>query len=167
MMMLRRCLVLAALLFWHGGATFYAGVVIPVGLATLHPPELQTFVTRTVTLVLNLTGAPALVLFAWDASASRDPRPARRRARWLAWAGMLLTLLVLAWLHNRLDEWMDVGSLRILDHDAPRPLHRLYVGISALQWACGTAYTFLTVYAWRAEDVVSALSSEPSSTKAH
>ena len=31
MMLLRRCLVLAVLLFWLGGTTFYAGVVVPVG----------------------------------------------------------------------------------------------------------------------------------------
>src|SRR5262249_60815853 len=102
-MMLRRCLVFAALLFWHGGATFYASVVIPVGLHTLQPPGLQTFVTRTVTLVLNLTGAVALVLFAWDIRATPDPRFGRRLARWLASVGIVLTLRILVSLHPRLD----------------------------------------------------------------
>ena len=147
-MMLRRCLVFAALLFWHGGATFYASVVIPVGLHTLQPPGLQTFVTRTVTLVLNLTGAVALVLFAWDIRATPDPRFGRRLARWLACVGMFLTLGVLVWLHTRLDRLMDVQKLQILDHETLRPLHRLYVAISGLQWTCGTVYAFLTLCAW-------------------
>ncbi len=150
-MMLRRCLVFAALLFWHGGATFYASVVIPVGLHTLQPPGLQTFVTRTVTLVLNLTGAVALVLFAWDVRATRDPRSGRRLARWLACAGMLLTLGMLLWMHARLDRLIDVQNLQVLDGEALRPLHRLYVAISGLQWTCGTVFAFLTLYAWREE----------------
>jgi len=151
-MMLRRCLVFAALLFWYGGATFYASVVIPVGLHTLQPPGLQTFVTRTVTLILNLAGVVVLVLFAWDVTAVRDPRSGRRLARWLSWAGMLLTLVALTWLHRRLNQLMDVEKLRILDHEALKPLHRLYLGLSVLQWACGTAFVLLTLYAWRAEE---------------
>src|SRR5262245_21571960 len=150
-MMLRRCLVFAALLFWYGGATFYASVVIPVGLNTLQPPRLQTFVTRTVTLILNLSGTLALMLFVWDVAAARDPRRTRRLARWLTCAGMLLTLLGLAWLHFQLDRLMDVRTLQIHQPEAVRPLHWTYVGISGLQWLCGTLYAFLTLYAWRAE----------------
>jgi len=150
-MMLRRCLVFAALLFWYGGATFYVSVVIPVGLHTLQPPGLQTFVTRTVTLLLNSIGAVALGLFAWDVRATRDPCSGRRLARWLACAGMLLTLVVLIWMHVRLDRLIDVQKLQVLDREALRPLHRLYVAISGLQWTCGTVYAFLTLYAWREE----------------
>src|SRR5262249_39080373 len=44
-MMLRRCLVFAALLFWLGGAAFYAAGGIPLGLHTPQPPALHTLVT--------------------------------------------------------------------------------------------------------------------------
>jgi hypothetical protein len=152
-MMLRRCLVFAGLLFWHGGATCYAGVVIQVGLRTLDPPALQTFVTRTVTLILNLTGAVALGLFAWDVAAVRDVRPGRRRARWTSCAGMLLSLIILAWLHSRLDRLMDVPNRQILDRAALRPLHHLYISISGLQWVCASTFALLTLCAWRAEEV--------------
>src|SRR5262249_16904264 len=93
----RRALVLAALLFWYGGATFYAAVAIPVGLSVLRPRSYQTFVTQAVTNYLNLAGAAALALFAWDLLAGPDPRPAWRRWRWGAWGGMAATLLAMLW----------------------------------------------------------------------
>ena len=51
---LRRFLVLAALMFWQGGFTFYAAVVIKVGQDVLGSHRRQGFVTRRVAQYLNL-----------------------------------------------------------------------------------------------------------------
>src|SRR5437764_15421395 len=95
----RRFLVLAALMFWQGGFTFYAAVVVPVGQHVLGSHAAQGFITREVTRYLNLAGAAALVFLVWDVAAARDPRALRTGLRWLAVAGMLATLAALAWLH--------------------------------------------------------------------
>ncbi len=155
--MLRRCLVFAALLVWHGGVTLYAAVVIPVGLSTLDPPSQQTFVTQRVTHYLNLGAVPILGLLAWDVKVTRDPRVGRRRGRWLTWAGTTVALLILFRLHSQLDVLMDRDTLSILDREAVRPLHRLYLGVSGFQWTCVTVFAFLTLWAWRAEDLESQL----------
>ena len=144
----RRALVLAALLFWHGGATFYAAVAIPVGLSVLDSPAHQTFVTQAVTNWLNLAGAVAVVVFAWDLLAGGDACTARRRCRWAAWLGTAATLALMAWLHPQLDALMDRQCLVILDRAALRPLHHAYLGVSGVQWLCATAYAFLTLHAW-------------------
>ena len=43
---LRRFLVVVALMFWLGGFTFYAGVVVPVGTRALKSPMKQALITR-------------------------------------------------------------------------------------------------------------------------
>ena len=63
--LLRRFSVIAALMFWQGGFTFYAAVVVPIGQENLGHEE-QGFITREVTNYLNLAGAAALLLLAWD-----------------------------------------------------------------------------------------------------
>src|SRR5437588_13086980 len=100
----RRFVVLAALMFWQGGFTFYAAVVVPVGQEELGSHLQQGFITRQVTNYLNLSGAAALVLLAWDVLVSRDGSKARRLTRWMAWTGMFVTLVALAWLHQRLEQ---------------------------------------------------------------
>ena len=79
MILLRRFLVLVALMFWLGGFTFYAAVVVPVGQEDLGSHLEQGFITRQVTKYLNLSGAIALLLLAWDVVASHDrSRPGAR-----------------------------------------------------------------------------------------
>ena len=72
LILFRRFLVLVALMFWLGGFTFYASVVVPVGQRELGSHLEQGFITRQVTNYLNLSGAVALVVLAWDVAASRE-----------------------------------------------------------------------------------------------
>jgi hypothetical protein len=152
MTLYRRFAVLAALMFWQGGFTFYAAVVVPVGQNVLRSHTRQGFITRQVTDYLNLAGAAALLPLAWDAAAARDPAGRRRRLRWLTWAGMVVLLGVLVWLHPRLEQLLDAESQRVLDRHAFRTGHRWYLWVSTVQWALGLAYALLTLGAWRAED---------------
>jgi hypothetical protein len=148
-LLLRRFLVLVALMFWLGGFTFYASIVVPVGQKLLGPGQ-QGLVTAKVTNYLNLSGVLALTILAWDLAVLKDG-PRRRRLLWFCWAGMVLTLGLLVYFHQVLAAMMphkpdsvDAGSFRTM--------HSLYLWTSTVQWSCGVAYTVLTLAAWRSED---------------
>jgi hypothetical protein len=150
--LLRRFLVVAALMFWQGGFTFYAAVVVPVGQDVLGSHREQGFITRQVTDYLNLAGAVALLPLAWDAAVSGDEAARWRRARWAAWLGMALLLGVLAWLHPRLDALLETETHHIVNPKRFRTEHRWYLWASTLQWGCGVLYALLALRAWRQED---------------
>jgi hypothetical protein len=150
---LRRFLALAALFFWQGGFTFYSSVVVPLGQRPeFLGPRHQGFLTREVTNYLNLAGLVALPLLAWELAAGRDPGRARKGIRWGLWAVLAATLAGLYLLHGWLDGMMDPGSLEV-DSRSFRPLHRLYLWVSTVQWGAAVGYLVLSLGAWRAADV--------------
>src|SRR5262249_12929601 len=148
----RRVLVLIALSFWQGGFTFYAAVVVPVGTEVLNSTLRQGFITRRVTHYLNLTAAVALVVLGWEVLASRDPAQWRRRACRGVWVFAVLCQGLLFWLHPRLDSLLRVKGRLILDREAFRPQHQLYLWTHTLQWATALAFLVLCVWGWRAAD---------------
>jgi hypothetical protein len=151
MIFLRRFLVMAALSFWQGGFTFYAAVVVPVGQQVFGHLR-QGFITRQVTVYLNLAGAAALLVLVWDLLAARDPARWRRMLLRGSWVGMLLTLLWLVWLHPRMDELLVPKGRIILDQEMFRSQHRLYLWVSTVQWGCGLVYLFVSLIGWRQMD---------------
>jgi hypothetical protein len=148
----RRLLVLVALMFWQGGFTFYAAVVVPLGQEVLGSHFKQGRITRRVTVYLNLAGAVALVPLVWDVAAARKGPPLSRRLRWLCVGGMAAGLGLLAWLHPRLDELIDLDVGYISDRPTFRAGHRWYLWISTVQWGLGLVYALLMLHAWRAGD---------------
>jgi hypothetical protein len=157
----RRALAIAAVIFWLGGFTFYAAVVVPVGQDVLGSHVAQGMITRLVTNYLNLACAIALLPLAWDLLAARDPCSARRLGRWLSWAGILGFLAILLWLHPQLEALLDVDEVRVIDSKNFRPLHRWYLWLSTFQWACGLAWMGLSLQSWRAEDRASVEGKRP------
>jgi hypothetical protein len=149
---LRRMLVLVALMVWQGGFTFYGLVVIRAGQEVLGSHRVQGFITQQVTNSLNLAGALALLLLAWDVFLAHDGRVWRRRLRWGLWSSMVLALAVLVWLHPRLDALLDADSYRILEAGPFRILHTIYLNTSTFQWACSLAYLAFTLWAWSEAD---------------
>jgi hypothetical protein len=147
--LVRRFLVVAALMFWQGGFTFYAAVVVPIGQATFGPED-QGAVTRQVTNYLNLAGGIGLIVLAWDVVAATDTAP-RRWTRGLAWAGMALALAVLVGLHLHLDQLLDQPTPN-LHRQAFRFGHRVYLWVSTFQWACGLLYLASTLRSWMCGD---------------
>jgi hypothetical protein len=151
-LLLRRLLVVGALMFWQGGFTFYAAVVVPVGQEVLGTHFKQGRITRRVTVYLNLAGAAALLPLAWDAAASADRSALLRRLRWLVLAGMAAGLAVLFWLHPQLDELIDLQAGYIPERRAFHTGHRWYLWISTVQWGLGIVYALLMLRAWRDGD---------------
>jgi hypothetical protein len=151
--LVRRFVVLAALLFWEGGFTFYAAVVVEVGQQQIGHRQ-QGFITREVAYSLNLAGGIALVLLAWDTTATRQRSARRRMARWGAWGWMAVTLVVLVALYREMDGLLIAhgGRHDITDPDWFRKLHRWYLWTITAQWVAALVYGWLTLQAWRDED---------------
>ncbi len=150
--LVRRWLLLWALMFWQGGFTFYGGVVVPIGADVLGSDREQGFITRRVTNYLNLAGAVALAVWGWDLSAVRGASAGGRRLRWAIWAGLVLTLALLVWLHPKLDELLVPDDAAILDRRRFRTLHERYLIVSTIQWAGCLLLTALTLIGWRHDD---------------
>jgi hypothetical protein len=152
MTIVRRFLVLAAVMFWLGGFTFYGAVVVPVGSAILGSHLDQGWITRSVTNFINLAGLVALGIWAWDLAAAKDAAAWRRWSRWALWAIMLICLGILAWLHVRLDDFLDLEAFRMVDRPQFRYWHAVYLNFSTVQWAAGLLLLAATLLAWRSED---------------
>src|SRR6266542_1600836 len=141
--MIRRVLVLAALVFWEGGFSFYGAVVVPV-LRSQLPPKESAPITRQVTNVLNATGTVVLLLLTWDLSATQEPLARRRRWRWLLWGLMALAQGVLFWLHAELDAMMSGEDRPLAADNSFRLTHRLYLLVCTVQWAGCVGFGILT-----------------------
>jgi len=153
MIVLRRFIVLVLLMFWLGGSTFYASVAVPIGKDVLGSHMRQAMITRHVTWYINLSGVAAMAIFAWDQLAT-DPSRARRRARWLTWAGMTATLATLFVLHQQLDAMIDPASGTLENPTVFRGGHRLYLYVMTAQLLCGIVWMVTTLQAWRGADGV-------------
>jgi hypothetical protein len=151
MLLLRRFLVVAALMFWQGGFTFYAAVVVPIAQERLGHVG-QGFITQNVTNYMNFAGAVTLGLLAWDAAVSGDRHRLRRWGRWASWVAMAVLLGVLVWLHVVMDAHMDVEAGALRSGQEFRPIHRKYLWVSTAQWGFGIAYILLMLQAWRLDD---------------
>jgi hypothetical protein len=151
MLTLRRYLVLIALMFWQGGFTFYAAVVVPIGTEVLRSTLRQGFITREVTRFINIAAAIGLVLLAWDVVAARDPSRLRRTARAGVWLFMALCQTLLFILHPYLSGMMQTKGLIIHDLEAFRPIHRVYLWTHTIQWFAGLLFIALMLRAWQSE----------------
>jgi hypothetical protein len=150
MQLIRRFLVVQALMFWQGGFLFYAAVVVPTGTDVLGSFD-QGRVTRHVTDAMNVIGAAALIVLAWDQWANREPRWCRR-ARWVAWALLAAGLVALAVLHPMIESFVDFeADGRVNDYRSFYFWHRVYLYVAAAQWVAGLAYVGLMLRAWVAK----------------
>jgi len=152
MTLFRRYLVVLAVMFWQGGFTFYSSVVVHVGQQVLGSHLAQGLVTQSVTNYLNLAGIVAIVLWGWDIFAARDPSFIRRSVRWALWVLLPVTLALLAWLHLRLDAFIDFETSTVTDPTRFHAIHSWYLHVSTVQWAASLLLIGATLMAWRADD---------------
>jgi hypothetical protein len=152
MTVLRRLVLVLALMFWQGGFTFYASVVVPVGSDFLGSHVQQGWITRSVTNYLNLSGGVALLLWLVDIIVVRTTGFHGRKVRFTLWCVLAATLAGLCLLHLYMDRYLDADRLIIVDQPYFHFLHRVYLYVSTLQWLAGIALVGLTLWAWRAVD---------------
>jgi hypothetical protein len=148
----RRFLVLVALMFWLGGFTFYASIVVPIGTRVLRSTLRQGFITREVTRDLNIAAAIGLLPLAWDVLVRRDPARWRRRSLIALWLFMAGCQVVLFALHAHLDSMLGTKGLLVHDPELFRPSHRAYLWIHTVQWGAALLFIPLMLRGWQVED---------------
>ncbi len=150
---LRRYLSLCALLFWQGGFTFYAAVVIPIAGRVLQPNlHLRARITDGATNWLNWAGVVVLALFLWDLAVTTDSSRLRRRLRGGAWAVLFVTLAALFFLHSWLEFLDPAEGKGPADAATFFLVHSLYLWVSTAQWVAALIYLVASVNTWRVED---------------
>jgi hypothetical protein len=151
MVLIRRYLAVAALVFWFGGFTFYVSVVVPLGTRVLGSALRQGFITREVSWWLNVSAAAALGLLGVDLI-GRDPVRWRTRMRVGLWLFMAGCQVALFGLWRSLDGLMVTKGRLVTDPEAFYPIHRAYLWVHTAQWGVGLLYIALCLAAWRRED---------------
>jgi hypothetical protein len=142
----RRFLFIAAVAFWLGGFTFYAGVVIHVGARALGSHMKQGFITQRVTDWLNIAGAAALPIMLWNLAAIWRVRGrVFRFALAASWGIMLLVQVELFALHPFMDRLLDARARGVFDYDRFESLHFAYITSSTVQWTAGLIHVWCVV----------------------
>ena len=152
-----RLVVLTSSALWLGGLCFYALVVVPSAHDVMGGAREAGFLTRRVTVWLNVIAAATLVvLLAHVLLLRRTGRTAiARRARgWLAgtWAALALLQVALFVLHPVLDRLLDPNARQVLDEASFYALHRVYLLCSTAQLGLGLAHVAAALAAWRSLD---------------
>jgi hypothetical protein len=167
MTLIRRFLVLQALLLWQGGFLFYSTFVVPAGTGVLGSAAAQGAITARVTDALNACGVVGLAFTCWDLGRTRDTDRRRTAARWWCWSVALLSQLCLFVFHQLLDSFMDPGRTHVV-HAAPfRTVHRAYLWASTVQWLACLALAWWTLRAWAVEDAGISPQRHEDHTKGH
>ena len=147
-----RIAAVLAMAFWWGGLTFYALIVVPIGVEVLGGATEQGFITRQVSNSINLSGAATLIVLLWSAfTAWRD---AGRFAKtilvttWVVMAGAQLALVVI---HPQLDAMLDSQTHTIAETSSFHSLHEFYLTITGVQWFAGLLHLVTLMTVWQYE----------------
>ena len=128
-----RFAVALSLALWWGGLTFYAAIVVPLGIEQFGGVE-QGLLTQRVTVRLNVVGTVVGICLLADAL-WRQPKNCRT-----VLASVLLSLQVWLWcLHARLSRGMEAVSSSLHSDESFYHEHRIYLWVTSAQWLIGLA----------------------------
>lgn len=148
---LRRLIVIAAVAWWLGGFTFYAGVAIPMGVEVLGSHKAVGFITERVTNWLNVGGVVALAILLANLALSRGAGGKwLRRTMLITWILMACVEIELISLHPVMDRLITIqnGHRMILDDDRFDLLHHFYLISTTCQWALGVVHVWCVCLSW-------------------
>lgn len=151
--LIERTLVVLAGALWLGGLTFYAAVVIPLAHEVLGSHTTVGFITRRVTVWINLLAALALLVFLINLRSTRDYQGrGLRRLVWTTWGVMVVVQTGLFVLHPRLDRLLNVPAMEILQPTQFYSLHQVYLIGTTLQLPAGLLLLVGMLTIWRSQD---------------
>jgi len=144
--LIRRFLLVVSLMFWQGGFMFYGGVVVPLGGQILGSETEQGFITQAVTVYLNLAGA--VCLFIWAEQLWHDRHRGVTRTEWTLLTLNGAALIALSVIHQNMTQLLDRSSRSVSHPDQFGLNHKMYIGISSLQWMACLLLLTMTLWRW-------------------
>lgn len=132
--MIDRKINLILLSIWWGAFTFYAGIVIPLGMKVLGGHTEMGFITQQVTGYLNYL---SLLIFVFTAYIFRG-----EKRFFIAILLLILLQLLLFFVHFELDKLLDFEQRIVLNKVAFYTLHRVYLLISTVIWLIVSGLVF-------------------------
>ncbi len=152
-LLIERTLVVLAGALWLGGLTFYAAIVIPLAHEVLGSHTTVGFITRRVTVWINLLAALALLVFMINLRSTRGFQArGLRKLVWITWGVMAVVQTGLFVLHPRLDRLLDVPAMEILQPTEFYSLHQFYLIGTTLQLPAGLLFLVGMLMIWRSQD---------------
>jgi hypothetical protein len=148
--LLPRIAAVLTMAFWWGGLTFYALIVVPIGVDVLGGATEQGFITRQVSDYINLAGAGTLLVLLWNASASWRKTGWQIKSilatTWLIMAGAQLALFVV---HARLNAMLDLQNQAVAEPSSFHPLHEFYLTVTGIEWFAGLTHLVTMLVDWQ------------------
>lgn len=128
---------LAFLFIWWGAFTFYAGIVVPVGMKVLGSHIEMGFITQEVTNYLNFISLP---IFLYVCYIFRAEKLQFR-------LGILLIMLqiILFVLHDKLFNLLEFQLFTVKSKSVFYSLHRIYLLLSTFIWLIVSGIIFVEV----------------------
>lgn len=145
-----RFLIMATVVVWLGGFTFYAAVVIPTAHHVLGTHLEAGFITQQVTQWLNLSGGLSVLALAANLWRAKRSGVSGLRPLVITWILLLLTLSGLLVLHPHLDSFLDVTEHEISRRPDFYAWHRTYLIIATMQWCAAFVHLWYVLDRWRA-----------------
>lgn len=117
---------------WWGAFTFYAGIVVSVGMKVLGSHTEMGFITQAVTVYLNIFSLFVFVFYAY--CLKNEEFNTHKLVDEIAIISLIGFQLLLFLLHNYQTELLDFENHKIINRDDFYLLHRIYLIIETLIW---------------------------------
>lgn len=125
-------LKIIALLIWWGGFTFYAGIVVPVGMDVLRSHTQMGFITQEVSKYLNVISLMLFILYAYSLRNHKFTEDVLiEQIVSFSLIGFQILLFVI---HYFLTNSLDFEHHIVLNPDKFYVFHRIYLIIETLIW---------------------------------
>jgi hypothetical protein len=125
-------LKIIALSIWWGAFTFYAGIVVPVGMRVLGSHTEMGFITQQVTVFLNIF---SLIIFLFYAYCLKNQEFENDiLVEEISAISLISFQLLLFLLHNYQTDLLDFENHKIINKENFYLLHRIYLIVETLIW---------------------------------
>jgi hypothetical protein len=133
-------LKIIVLSIWWGAFTFYAGIVVPVGMQVLGSHTEMGFITQQVTNYLNIFSLIVFLIYAYllkNEEVKKDNLVEEITVISLIGFQLLLFLL-----HSYQTDLLDFVQHKVLDFDRFYLLHRIYLIVESIIWVTVSGLIF-------------------------
>ncbi len=125
-------LKIIALSIWWGAFTFYAGIVVPLGMRVLGSHTEMGFITQQVTIYLNVFSLIIFLLYAY--CLHNEAFTENKLVEEITAISLIGFQLLLFLLHYYQTDLLDFENHKIVNRENFYLLHRIYLIVEALIW---------------------------------